>query len=165
MPGKQKAATGPDVLDVLRAAPKSTVEEVAQAFGVARSTAHKRLAAAIADGTVQRHAGGREGRRRLPDRYTAIETPKAGDGPDPQAGSGTGPQESGSTRLRPGELDGLVLSYIAAHAEQAPFGPTAVAKALGRSSGAVGNCLERLAGRDEVTRVGERPRRYGPKAG
>jgi hypothetical protein len=80
---------------------------------------HRRLAASIAEGRVQRHAGGREGRRRLPEHYTAIE----------------------------------------------PFGPTAVARALGHSSGAVGTCLEQLAGRGEVTRVGGRPRRYGPKAG
>lgn len=154
-----------DVLDVLRSAPKSTVEELAEALGVARSTAHKRLAAAIAKGRVQRHAGGREGRRRLPDRYTAIEAAKVGDEPDRKPEPRPAAREGGAPRLRPGELDGLVLAHIAAHPEEAPFGPTAVARALGRSSGATGNCLERLARRGELTRVGEPPRRYGPKAG
>lgn len=165
MPGKQKVATEPDVFDVLRAAPRSTVEEVAEALGVARSTAHKRLAAAVAEGKVQRHAGGREGRRRLPDRYTAIEAPQAAEAASRKADPSAGAQEGGSTRLRPGELDGLVLAHIAANTDDAPFSPTALAKALARSGGAVANCLERLADRGELTRVGERPRRYGTKAG
>lgn len=163
--GKQHTEK-PDVVGVLEASPHSSVEEVAEALGVARSTAHKRLAAAIAEGKAQRHAGGREGRRRLPDRYTAIEGPQAGeDGAGDAKGGSERRSEERPTRLRPGELDGLVLSYIADHRDEAPFGPTAVARALRRSSGAVGNCLERLSGHGEVSRVGEKPRRYGPKAG
>lgn len=38
--------------------------------------------------------------------------------------------------------------------------PTSIAKALGRSSGAVANCLTRLASTKRVQKVGERPRRY-----
>jgi len=39
-------------------------------------------------------------------------------------------------------------------------GATAVAKALGRSAGAVGNCLTRLAAAGQVRQVSEKPRRY-----
>ncbi|MBS1892635.1 MAG: helix-turn-helix domain-containing protein [Actinobacteria bacterium] len=165
MASKQKAATEPDVFDVLRAGPRSTLEEVAEALGVARSTAHKRLAAAVAEGKVQRHAGGREGRRRLPDRYAAIEAPAAAEPAGHKADPTAGDQEGGSTRLRQGELDGLVLAHIAANSNEAPFSPTAIAKALARSGGAVANCLERLSDRGELARVGERPRRYRTKAG
>lgn len=48
-------------------------------------------------------------------------------------------------RLRPGELDGLVLAYLREH-KDGPFTATALAKGLGgRSAGAVANCLTRLA--------------------
>lgn len=76
MTRNEKAASERVVVEVLKDAPDLSVEEVAQVLGLARSTARKRLAAAIADGTVKRHAGGREGRRRLPDRYTVIEGPQ-----------------------------------------------------------------------------------------
>jgi hypothetical protein len=39
-------------------------------------------------------------------------------------------------------------------------GATAVAKALSRSAGAVGNCLTRLAAAGQVRQVSEKPRRY-----
>ncbi len=131
MASKQKAATEPDVLDILRSAPRSTVEEVAGALGVARSTAAKRLASAIAENRVQRHAGGRESRRRLPDRYTAVEVPRVADGGRGKAGPEHRTEKGRAPRLRPGELDGLVLAHIAAHTDEAPFGATAVARELG----------------------------------
>jgi hypothetical protein len=46
-------------------------------------------------------------------------------------------------RLRPGELDGLVLGYLSEHKEGGPLTPSAIAKGLERSSGAVANCLAR----------------------
>ena len=47
-------------------------------------------------------------------------------------------------RLRPGELDGLVLSYLSKHEKDGPLTASAVAKGIERS-GAVANCLRRLA--------------------
>jgi nitric oxide reductase NorQ protein len=61
---------------------------------------------------------------------------------------------------RPGQLDGLVLDYMRKQATKEPLGPTAVAKGLGRSSGAVGNCLKRLAAAGHVRQAGEHPLRY-----
>jgi hypothetical protein len=61
-------------------------------------------------------------------------------------------------RLRPGQLDGLVLGYMKKLRGELPITATKVAGGIKRSSGAVGNCLERLAKAKKVRRVG--PRRY-----
>lgn len=64
-------------------------------------------------------------------------------------------------RLRAGELDGLVLSYLCKHQGDGPLTAPAIAKGLGgRSAGAVSNCLERLAKERKVRRVKDRPRSY-----
>lgn len=46
---------------------------------------------------------------------------------------------------RPGELDGLVLAYLRKHVADGPLTATAIGKGIGRSPGAVANCLARLA--------------------
>jgi hypothetical protein len=51
---------------------------------------------------------------------------------------------------------------MADHPDDGPFGATAVAKGLGRSAGAVANCLARLVEGGRVILVGDRPRRYAP---
>jgi hypothetical protein len=48
-------------------------------------------------------------------------------------------------RLRPGAMDGLVLACLRDHKSEWPMTATAVAKVIGRSSGAIANCLRRLA--------------------
>lgn len=54
-------------------------------------------------------------------------------------------------RLRPGELDGLVLAYPREHRGDASLTATAIAKGLGgRSAGAVANCLSRLTKEKKV---------------
>jgi hypothetical protein len=63
-------------------------------------------------------------------------------------------------RLRPGQLDGLVLGYMKKQEGELPITATKVARGIKRSSGAVGNCLERLAKAKKVRRVGKKPRRY-----
>jgi DNA transposition AAA+ family ATPase len=63
-------------------------------------------------------------------------------------------------RLRPGELDGLVLSYLAEHKDESPLTATAVAKGIDRSAGAVANCLGRLANEKKVRQAKKRPRAY-----
>jgi hypothetical protein len=62
--------------------------------------------------------------------------------------------------LRPGELEGLVFDFVNAHENDTPVGVAAVAKALGRSAGAVGNCLTRLATAGKLEQVSEHPRCY-----
>lgn len=63
-------------------------------------------------------------------------------------------------RLRPGELDGLVLSYLAAHKDDSPMTATAISKGIERSAGAVANCLGRLAKDKKVRQAKKRPRAY-----
>lgn len=62
-------------------------------------------------------------------------------------------------RLRPGELDGLVLSYLAEH-KGGPLTATAIAKGIERSAGAVSNCLARLAKDGKVRQAKKHPRAY-----
>ena len=53
-----------------------------------------------------------------------------------------------------------MLAYLKENAGSAPHGPTTVAKALDRSSGAVGNCLVRLTKAKQVRQDSDKPRRY-----
>jgi hypothetical protein len=63
-------------------------------------------------------------------------------------------------RLRPGELDGLVLTYMAEHKGDGPLTATAIGKGIERSPGAVANCLARLAKDKRVRQAKKRPRAY-----
>lgn len=63
-------------------------------------------------------------------------------------------------RLRPGELDGLVLAHMAEHKDDGPLTATTIGKGLGRSPGAVANCLGRLAQDRKVRQAKKRPRAY-----
>ena len=63
-------------------------------------------------------------------------------------------------RLRPGELDGLVLSYLAAHKDDGPLTATAIGKGIEHSAGAVSNCLTRLAKEKKVRQAKRKPRAY-----
>jgi hypothetical protein len=64
-------------------------------------------------------------------------------------------------RLRPGQLDCLVLDYMNAHRKEGPLTATSIAKGLGgRSAGAVANCLSRLAENGKVRQAKRTPRAY-----
>jgi hypothetical protein len=65
-----------------------------------------------------------------------------------------------SKRLRPGELDGLVLAYLAEHKGDGPLTATVIGKGIERSAGAVANCLVRLAKDKKVRQAKKRPRAY-----
>jgi predicted transcriptional regulator len=122
--------------------------EIATTTGLGRSTVAKTLAALERAGMARRSPGEREGGRRLPDRWSVGSTDERSSAP------------SSTQRLRPGQLDGLVLDFVNSHGKDAPVRATAVAKALDRSAGAVGNCLTRLAAAGQVRQVSEHPRRY-----
>jgi len=66
-------------------------------------------------------------------------------------------------RLRPGELDGLVLTYMRRHRKDGPLTATAIGKGIGRSAGAVSNCLARLAKEQKVRQARRKPRAYALK--
>jgi hypothetical protein len=63
-------------------------------------------------------------------------------------------------RLRPGQLDGLVVAYMAEHRDDGPLTATKIGKGLDRSPGAVANCLGRLAKDKKVRQAKKRPRAY-----
>ncbi len=63
-------------------------------------------------------------------------------------------------RLRPGELDGLVLSYMRKHHDNGPMTASAIGKGIERSSGAVANCLARLAKEKKLRQAKRKPRAY-----
>lgn len=63
-------------------------------------------------------------------------------------------------RLRPGELDCLVLSHLKKHKDDGPLTASAIGKGIGRSSGAIANCLARLAKEKKVRQAKKRPRAY-----
>lgn len=148
---KTSGDPGEAILTFLAKRPEVSSSEVAVPVGIGRSTAAKRLAAFEQEGKVSRSQGGRDGRRRLPDRWSIAPvelTPRADSEVIPDGG-----------RLGRGQLAQLVLSELAAHADE-PIGPARIATALGRSSGAVANALERLVRTGEATLVATTPRRY-----
>ena len=63
-------------------------------------------------------------------------------------------------RLRPGEMDGLVLAYLKKHKADGPLTASAIVKGIGRSSGAVTNCVARLTKEKKVRQAKKRPRAY-----
>ena len=155
----EKPASEQAALEALAANPEATAAEVAAAANVGRSTASKVLARLTSSGEVRRIEGGRDGARRLPDRFAlASAEPPADDG-KPKAAEEAKSKAAGE-HLKPGQLDELVLAYLKDNADSGPHGPTTVAKALVRSSGAVGNCLVRLTNAKKVRQDREKPRRY-----
>jgi predicted ArsR family transcriptional regulator len=124
--------------------PQSNAADLAVITGLGRSTVSKQLAALEKASAVKRTPGARDRGRRLPDRWSL---------PDVQATPG-----AAGGRLRPGQLDALVLDHMQTVAE--PVGPVSVARALGRSTGAVANCMARLTKTRQLRLVDDRPRRY-----
>jgi hypothetical protein len=59
----------------------------------------------------------------------------------------------------PGELRGLVAAHLAGYPAE-DFGPHAIGRVLGRSSGAVANALDRLTALGQAQLTSEAPRRY-----
>jgi predicted ArsR family transcriptional regulator len=140
------AATTPTTQTLLAALsenPHSGAADLAAITGLGRSTVSKQLAALERSSAVQRERGARNGGRRLPDRWSLPAVQAAG---------------TAGGRLRPGQLDALVLDHMLTVAE--PVGPVAVARALGRSAGAVANCMARLTKTRKLRLVDDRPRRY-----
>jgi DNA-binding GntR family transcriptional regulator len=153
--------TAQALLDALADRPGATATELAEEAGIGRSTASKLLATLAADGQVLRQPGGHKDGRRAPDHWTlpapaptqaparpVTATPSAADRP-----------ATGSGRLRPGALRDLVLACLAERPGQA-LSPTAIAKLLDRSAGAVANALQVLAGQGAVVLAQGKPRRY-----
>lgn len=149
------------LLDALTGRPGATAAELAEAAGIGRSTAGKLLATLATQGRVLRQPGGLKDGRRTADRWSLpATTPMQDPGPPPAAPIPPADQPpSRSGRLRSGALRQLVLGCLADRPGQA-LSPTAIAKRLDRSAGAVGNALRVLAGQGAVVQTQAKPRRY-----
>ena len=147
------------ITQALAAHPEVTVSDLAETLGIGQSTAAKHLATLEAAGAARREPGGREGGRRVADRWSATAPAAddaAHDGADHAAPDG--PVRS-TDRLARGELGTLVRAYLAARPGE-DLGPTQIGKALGRSQGAVSNALARLEVAGDAQLVSASPRRY-----
>lgn len=79
--GTTTNTTGPEptrqrVLQALTAAPGATAADLASKAGLGRSTVTKALRDLEADQLARREVGGHDGKRKLPDRWTAIQVPE-----------------------------------------------------------------------------------------
>lgn len=167
---KTTAPPTPDaVLAALAGRPGTAAAELAAAASLGRSTVTKTLAQLEAQGKVRRAPGGRDGARRLPDRWDLTAASESTEPPaDPSATpppEAAVPEAAGSAgaRLAKGHLRAMVLEHLRARPGQA-LSPTAIAKELGRSSGAIANALGRLTEAGEVSEVSKAPRRYAVPA-
>jgi predicted transcriptional regulator len=150
------------LLGALADRPGATATDLAQAAGIGRSTAAKLLATLAAQGRVLRQPGGYHHGRRAADRWTLPPPPPTPDSGAPPTAAPTPPAEPSPTesgRLGAGQLRQLVLGCLAERPGQA-LSPTTIAKTLDRSSGAVANALQILAGQGAVTQTQPKPRRY-----
>ena len=161
------------VAEALRAHPNVTVDELSAAVGVGRSSVAKALVELENAGIAVRAAGGRDGGRRLPDLWSPVrvdspltdsapnaEPVEHGDPTDAPKRVADNKAPSDRERLGKGALGSLVLAHLAASPEE-EHGAVAVAKALGgRSSGAVGNALQRLCDSGHAVLTSASPRRY-----
>jgi DeoR-like helix-turn-helix domain len=151
----EKQSTDERIIEFLREKGTATVDEVCDALKIGRTSARKYLAGLTVDKKVNREAGGREGRRKLPDVFSLPGKKKAAGKQGKSASS-----KSKSGRLAPGELDKLVLGFMRSHKDDAPHTASAIGKGIKRSSGAVANCLERQVKAEKVRLVKPKPREY-----
>jgi hypothetical protein len=135
---------------------EATVDEIGDAVGIGRTSTRKYLAGLERDHEVIRKPGGREGRRKLPDRFSIGDQRRAGHAPARQRPSAN----AKANRLHPGELDELVLAYMCKQEQDWPLTASAVSRGIERSSGAVANCLARLTEKQKARLVQEKPRAY-----
>ncbi|HMJ74026.1 MAG TPA: FaeA/PapI family transcriptional regulator [Solirubrobacterales bacterium] len=143
------------IIDFLKEKGAGTVDDVAAAVKISRTSARKYLAGLTVNKTVHREPGGREGRRKLPDVFSLPGKKRRGKSAKKATSSA-----SKNGRLGPGELDKHVLDYMRKHKKEAPHTPSAIAKAIERSSGAVANCLGRMEKDEKARLVKAKPRQY-----
>jgi DeoR-like helix-turn-helix domain len=151
----EKKLPDEQIIDFVAKKGTATVDEVCAGLGMGRTSARKYLAGLTVDKKVKREAGGREGRRKLPDVFSLPGKKK----PVAKSGKSTSAKLKNG-RLAPGQLDKLVIGFMRSHADDAPHTASAIGKVITRSSGAVANCLGRLVKAESVRLVKPKPREY-----
>lgn len=152
--------------EALAAHPSSTSAELAAHAGAGRSTATKVLARWDAERWVTRSPGNVTGGRRVPDHWAVAARPSNGLAERGEPGAAEGveaqPGHGGDKRRLPkGALRGLVEDFLREPDRVGlAYTPGEIGRKLGRSSGAVSNCLDRLADHGTVLRTSQKPRRF-----
>ncbi|MFJ5989323.1 hypothetical protein [Lentzea sp. NPDC092896] len=169
---------------VLRDNPGSTTTELASKAEIGKSTAARFLAKWATDGSAVRAPGTGP---HAADTWTVpvdippveatakedttgtgpsdlpapdeTDTPAPLGAPEPVVEPDEAATEPVSRRLPPGGLHGMVEDFLRAHPNE-DFGPGAIAKSLGRSSGAVSNALDKMAASGVVVRTCPKPKRF-----
>ncbi|QKV98150.1 MarR family transcriptional regulator (plasmid) [Streptomyces sp. NA02950] len=167
--------------------PGATAREIAEHAGIGGSTAGKALTHLESLNLATREHGenvGGRGGRRTADRWypvTADAEPEAPAADEPETpaedAADTAPEPAeapvaetkteaapkakarNGSRLGRGDLRQMVYEYLEAHPAD-EIGPSGLAKALGRSAGAVANALAKLADHGQAELVSDSPRRY-----
>jgi hypothetical protein len=80
----------------------------------------------------------------------------------PKPASAKPANKDGGKRLSPRGLDALVVGYMKKNPDELPATAGTVARGIKRSSGAVANCLDRLAKAATVRVTSKKPRKYNP---
>jgi hypothetical protein len=174
----------------LAAQPDATAVELADAAGVGRSTATRTLALLEETGAATRTAGGREGARRLPDRWRSViadaepvatslapaegAEEQQGDARDDDAEPEVVREDqpsaaddapagtpNGGSSSRLGS--GQLRDMVLNHLREQPdedFTPSAMGKVLARSAGAIFNACQRMTADATIVQTSEKPRRY-----
>ncbi|MFD5881027.1 MarR family transcriptional regulator [Streptomyces yangpuensis] len=160
----------------------ATSREIAEYAGIGGSTANKALAALESSNLAHRELGERDGARKTAARWYPVdpdideteeapaeaESPAAAPEPDTAAPAAEAPTAApeppakapkATGRLGRGDLRQKVYEHLEAHPGKA-FTAPALAKALGRSAGAVANALAKLKDHGQADLIGESPRRY-----
>lgn len=159
---------GRAVWAALNTQPGATTADLTTAAGVGRSTATRLLAGLADAGAAVRTPGGGVGRTRQPDRWAPTPAPASAPVSAPAGATDQdGNHASGPTaavvppggKLAGGQLRDLVAAHLRAHPDQ-DLGPTAIAKHLDRSAGAVANACVRLIALGQATQTSHNPRRY-----
>ena len=68
--------------------------------------------------------------------------------------------KDGGKRLRPGQLDGMVLGYMKKNRDKLPVTAGAIGRGINRSSGAIANSLARSERTGKVKLTSQKPREY-----
>jgi DNA-binding MarR family transcriptional regulator len=148
-----------------------TAAQLAAHLAVSQSGVTKALAALERSGQAYRSTSGPD-HKRVAATWSLTAPPATPAGPESAPAlitgrPGTGP--AGSTaatgRLGQGRLRALVLEQLRAQPAGTALTPSQIARALGRSAGAVANACDKLTATGDAHQVGAKPRTFAATGG
>ncbi|MBW4717351.1 helix-turn-helix domain-containing protein [Saccharothrix obliqua] len=145
-----------------------TAATLSATAGIGRSTASKILSRWAEEGIVMRTSGIADGGTYSADRWSVTTDGRHTNDGQPIDDQPVEAQpfpatenevEPAGARLPPGALRGMVEDHLRENPGQ-EFSPNAIGTALGRSSGAVHNALEKLVTSGYAQRTNDKPKKY-----